>query len=113
MLDKLKFLAFFALLSATGVCHAQTTLSFQEFLNQVGKSNLAYLAEKYNVSIAEAEVIAQKILPDPNWEFKASEEKFKFGLTYTPDLEQRNARVRQAKSVTELKKLALEYWNKY
>lgn len=34
------------------------SISFEEYLNRVGKKNLSYLAEKLNVSIADAEVIA-------------------------------------------------------
>lgn len=87
------------------------TLSFQEFLNKVGQNNLNYLAEKYNVSIAQAEVIAQKVLPDPALEFEGSDENFKLGLGYTLELgNKRGARVRLAKSQAELEMLALEYY---
>lgn len=87
------------------------TLSFQEFLNQVGRNNLDYLAEKYNVSIAQAEIIAQKVLPDPELEFEGSDENFKLGLGYTLELgNKRGARVRLAKSQAELEMLALEYY---
>lgn len=87
------------------------TLSFQEFLNQVGRNNLGYLAEKYNVSIAEAEIIAQRVLPDPELEFEGSDENFKLGLGYTLELgNKRGARVRLAKSQAELEKLNLEYY---
>jgi cobalt-zinc-cadmium efflux system outer membrane protein len=89
----------------------QKKLSFQEFLNQVGKNNLGYLAEKYNVDIAEAEIIAQKVLPDPNLEFEAADETFTLGLAYNLELgNKRGARVRLAKSQAELEKLALEYY---
>lgn len=87
----------------------QPTLSFQEFLNQVGKNNLGYLAEKYNVDIADAEVIAQKVLPDPELTFEGADENFSMGLGYTLELgNKRGARVRLAKSQAELEKLALE-----
>ena len=42
----------------------QRNISFEEYLNRVAKKNLSYLAEKLNVSIADAEVIARKIFPD-------------------------------------------------
>lgn len=86
-------------------------ISFQEFLNRVGKNNLSYLAEKYNVSIAEAEVIAEKVLPDPELEFEAGNENFNLGIGYSLELgNKRGARVRLAKSQAELEKLALEYY---
>lgn len=90
---------------------ATANLSFQEYLNQVGKSNLNYLAEKYNVSIADAEVIAQKVLPDPEVTFEGANENFSMGLGYTLELgNKRGARVRLAKSQADLEKLALEYY---
>jgi cobalt-zinc-cadmium efflux system outer membrane protein len=86
-------------------------LSFHEYLNQVGKKNLNFLAEKYNVDIAEAEMIAQKVLPDPDLEFEAADETFTLGLAYNLELgNKRGARVRLAKSQSELEKLVLEYY---
>lgn len=91
--------------------NTQHTLSFSEFLNQVGKNNLSYLAEKYNVNIAEAEIIAQKVLPDPDLDFEAANDAFKLGVSYNLELgNKRGARVRLAKSQAELEKLALEYY---
>ena len=52
------------------------SISFEEYLNRVAKKNLSYLAEKLNVSIADAEVIARKIFPDPELEFEAGNEKW-------------------------------------
>ncbi len=87
------------------------TISFSEFLNLVGKNNLAFLAEKCNVDIAEAEVIAQKILPDPDLEFEAADKTFKLELSYNLELgNKRGARVNLAKSQAEREKLALEYY---
>lgn len=84
-------------------------LSFSEYLNMVSKKNIKYLAEKYNVSIAEAEVIAQKVFPDPNLEFEAANESFTLGLGYTLELgNKRGARIQLAKSQAKLEKLALE-----
>ncbi|MBF0651896.1 TolC family protein [Dysgonomonas sp. GY75] len=90
---------------------ATINLSFQEYLNQVGKNNLNYMAEKYNVNIADAEVIAQKVLPDPELTFEGADENFSLGLGYTLELgNKRGARIRLAKSQAELEKLALEYY---
>lgn len=88
-----------------------TILSFQEYLNQVRKKNLSYLSEKYNVNIADAEVIAQKVLPDPELTFEGANEYFSVGIGYTLELgNKRGARVRLAKSQADLEKLALEYY---
>lgn len=111
-------LIFFILMGSVAVCRSQNpedifnpNLSFHEFLNQVGKNNLSFLAEKYNVDIAEAEVIAQKVLPDPELEFEGADEAFSLGVGYTLELgNKRGARVRLAKSQAELEKLALEYY---
>ena len=59
------------------------SISFEEYLNRVAKKNLSYLAEKLNVSIADAEVIARKIFPDPELEFEAGNETFSLGVSYS------------------------------
>lgn len=87
------------------------SLRFGHFLNNVGKNNLNLLIEKYNVKIADAGVIAAKVMPDPELAFEASEEKYKIELGYTLELKnKRGARVRLAKSEAELSKLALEHF---
>lgn len=109
---------FFILLNSVSTIKSQnladttnSNLSFQEFLNRVGKNNLNFLAEKYNVSIAEAEIVAQKVLPDPELGFEAANESFTLGLGYSLELgNKRGARVRLAQSQAELETLALEYY---
>lgn len=84
-------------------------ISFEEYLNRVGKSNLIYLAEKLNVSIADAEIIAQKVFPDPELGFEAGNETFSLGLSYSLELgNKRGARIQLARSQAELEKLTLE-----
>ncbi|RHJ75743.1 TolC family protein [Parabacteroides sp. AM08-6] len=86
-------------------------LTFREYLTRVGKSNLSYLAEQLNIDIAEAEVIAQKVLPDPDLEFEAANETFSLGLGYSLELgNKRGARVKLARSMAEYEKLSLEYY---
>lgn len=117
-INKLKFIIVsITLIAATGIRaqnredKSKPTISFSEFLNKVGKNNLDYLAQRYNISIAEAEIIAQKVLPDPNLEFEAADESFTLGLGYNLEMgNKRGARVRLAKSQAELEKLALEYY---
>lgn len=82
---------------------------FEEYLNRVGKNNLNYLAEKLNVSIADAEIIAQKVFPDPELGFEAGNETFSLGLSYSLELgNKRGARIQLARSQAELEKLTLE-----
>ena len=40
-------------------------LSLPEYLSRVKKGNLGYIAEQFNISIAEAQIKAAKIFPDP------------------------------------------------
>ena len=85
------------------------SISFEEYLNRVGKSNLGYLAERLNVSIADAETVAQKVLPDPELEFEAGSDNFSLGLSYSLELgNKRGNRIRLARSRAELEKLLLE-----
>jgi len=84
-------------------------LTFSEYLTRVGKSNLGYLAERLNINIAEAEVIAQKVFPDPELEFEAANETFSLGLGYSLELgNKRGARIRLARSMATYEKLSLE-----
>ena len=62
------------------------SISLDEYLKRVGEGNLNYLAEKLNVSIADAEMIAQKVLPDPEVGFEAGHETFSLGLSYSLEL---------------------------
>ncbi len=81
------------------------SISFEEYLNRVGKNNLSYLAEKLNVSIADAEVVARKIFPDPELEFEAGNETFSLGVSYSLELgNKRGARIKLARTQAELEK---------
>ena len=85
------------------------SISFEEYLNRVGKKNLSYLAEKLNVSIADAEVIARKIFPDPELEFEAGNETFSLGVSYSLEMgNKRGARIKLARTQAELEKLFLQ-----
>lgn len=44
-------------------------ITYHDFLNRIGTQNLGYIAEKYNLDIADAEVEAAKIFPDPELSF--------------------------------------------
>lgn len=47
----------------------KTQLTYANFLSRLANDNLSYAAEKYNVSIADAEVLASKMFPDPELSF--------------------------------------------
>ena len=86
-------------------------LSLDNFLSNVAKDNLGFIAEKYNLNIAEAEAIAARVMPDPELQLEAKNEEYKVGLGYQLELgNKRSSRIRLAKSKTELEKLSLEYF---
>ena len=88
--------------------NAQNELTFDHYLHKVGKQNLEYMANRLNVKIADAEVVAAKVLPDPTVDFEAARDNFTLGLSYTLELGKRPARVKAAKSARDLEQLALE-----
>ena len=83
-------------------------MSFDAYLSTVGKQNLEYLANKLNVDIADAEVLAAKVLPDPSLDFEAAKETFSLGLSYSLELGKRHARTNLAKSERDVEMLTLE-----
>ncbi|MDR1557616.1 MAG: TolC family protein [Tannerellaceae bacterium] len=87
-------------------------LTFDGYLKNVGNSNISYLAEKYNVDIAEARLKAARAFPDPelsvtyannqDWDLQMG-----YGidaeLSYTLELGgKRRARIRVAQSEREM-----------
>lgn len=98
----------------------KSKISVLQFLNRVGKENLGYAAEKYNVNIAEAGIETAKIFPDPQFSagaFDNQQAKLKLGQGVTLGLGttielggKRKARISLAQGVTELNKaLLLDY----
>jgi cobalt-zinc-cadmium efflux system outer membrane protein len=100
--------------------HAQEKriLTFSEYLNNVGNANVGYLAEKYNVDLAEAKLKAAKVFPDPelsvsyannqNWNLQMGY-GFEAELSYTLELGgKRQARIRVAQSEKEMTDALLE-----
>lgn len=87
----------------------QDSLSLNSFLNRVEKNNLSLLAERYNVNIADAEVAAAKVMPDPEVTFEVHKEEYHLELGYTLELgNKRGARVSVAKSERDIAQLSLE-----
>lgn len=102
------------------IVHAQEekVLTFVKYLNNVKECNIEYLAEKYNVDIAEANIKASKVFPDPelsvsysnnqNWNLQMG-----YGidaeLSYTLELGgKRRSRIRIARSEKEMTEALLE-----
>lgn len=104
----LSCVSFLKLMAGSADSIVNNNISFQTFLNSVGKNNLSYLAEKYNVDIAEAEVIALKVMPDPELSFEGAKDNYTLELGYALELgNKRGTRINLAKSQSELTKLAL------
>lgn len=97
---------------------AKIKLPLVQFLSLVGKHNLDYQAQKYNVSIAEAQIESAKVFPDPELSlgaFDNQNETKKLGYGYNAGLSttlelggKRSARIGLAKSQVELNKAMLE-----
>jgi cobalt-zinc-cadmium efflux system outer membrane protein len=93
-------------------------LTFNEYLNSVKNSNISYLAEKYNVDIAEASVNAAKVFPDPELSVGyANNQNWNLQMGYGVDAElgwtleaggKRKARIRLAQSEKEMTEALLE-----
>jgi cobalt-zinc-cadmium efflux system outer membrane protein len=93
-------------------------LTFHEYLHNVGVSNAGYLAEKYNIDLAEANLKAAKVFPDPelsisyannqNWNLQMGY-GLEAELSYTLELGgKRKARIRMAQSEKEMTEALLE-----
>lgn len=93
-------------------------MTFDEYLHNVRESNVEYLAEKYNVDIAEANVKAAKVFPDPELSVSyANNQNWNLEMGYGVDAElsytlelggKRKARVRVAQSEKEMTDALLE-----
>ena len=89
---------------------AQQSITFEKYLLEVANNNLEYLSQQYNVKIADAEIIIQKMFLDPELTFEAVDEVFSLELGYTLELGKRTSRVSLAKTQAEIEALALEWF---
>jgi cobalt-zinc-cadmium efflux system outer membrane protein len=111
---------FFLLLFSTAsyLSGYSQVLTFQDYINNVKEKNINYLSEKYNVDIADANVRAAKVFPDPNLSLSATDnqqEALKMGRSFDATLDytfelggKRKARIRLAQSQKELTDAQLE-----
>jgi cobalt-zinc-cadmium efflux system outer membrane protein len=92
-------------------------LSFEEYLSLVGKKNLGYASQKYNVSIAEAAIQTASMFPDPQLEVETANNGvsqnmgYVYGTSIGWTLElggKRKARINLAKNQSELSKIQLQ-----
>lgn len=114
MIKQLKSIILLSFSVASVFTYAQErkVLTFDEYLNNVKNSNIDYLAERFNVDIAEANVKAAKVFPDPelsvsytnnqNWDLQLGY-VVDAELSYTLELGgKRRARIKVAKSEKEM-----------
>ena len=97
-----------ALLAQSTAGDELSKLDFQTYLKEVGTNNLHLLAERYQVDIAQAEIAASRVMPDPELTFEGEHENFSVELGYTLELGKRGARIRSAKTQREWAELELE-----
>lgn len=96
----------------------QQSITYQTYMNLVGKNNLSYAAEKFNVSIAKADAISAHVFPDPELSVGTVDHgqrrskmgyEFNAGLGFTLELGgKRKARINLANHQAELAQLLLE-----
>ncbi|MCD8029879.1 MAG: TolC family protein [Bacteroides sp.] len=84
------------------------SIFYKEYIKAVEEGNLGYIAEKFNIPIAQAEVWAAGELPDPELEFEAADDAYSLQLGYTLELGgKRYARRRLARSLAGQEQLAV------
>jgi len=107
-----------AMIFGTQTLNAQRTLTYDEYLKNVREKNVEYLVEKYNVSIAEANAQAAKVMPDPelslgyensqDWSVQMGQ-SYSAELGYTLELGgKRRARMAVAKSEQQITEALVE-----
>ncbi|MGN0019574.1 MAG: TolC family protein [Sphingobacterium hotanense] len=93
-------------------------LDYPTFIALVGKNNLAYAAEKFNIALAEANLLSESVFPDPELNIGYADNGqrslnmgygFSTELSWTAELGgKRRARMQVAKNEKEISKLLLE-----
>jgi cobalt-zinc-cadmium efflux system outer membrane protein len=101
---------------------AKKMVDYSTFINLVGKNNLAYSAEKFNINIADAAIQTARIFPDPQlgfgW-FDNGQRRMKMGYGFNSEVSwtlemggKRKARIEVARNQAQLSRLLLEnYFN--
>jgi len=97
-------------LMATQCTIAQQSITFEKYMQEVASNNLEYLAEQYNVRIADAEISIRKMLPDPELSLEAMDESFLVELCYKLELGKQKNHINLAKTEAEIEVLTLEWF---
>ncbi len=116
---KLKFRLLIVMFIAYSYSYGQSqTLTYKEYMKNVKENNIDYVIKKYDVNIAEANLQASTVFPDPELSFSYSNnqdrtmnmgQSYEGGLGYTLELGgKRKARIGVARSESELTKILLE-----
>ena len=98
--------------------NAQRILTYEEYIKNVREKNIEYIVEKYNVSIAEANAQAAKVMPDPELSFayeNSQDWSVQMGQAYSAELGytlelggKRRARMAVAKSEQQITEALVE-----
>ena len=106
------------LITCTQTSTAQRILTYDEFLKNVREKNIEYIVEKYNVSIAEANTQAARVIPDPDLSFayeNNQDRTMQMGQAYVAELGytlelggKRGARMTVARSEQQLTEALVE-----
>ena len=98
--------------------NAQRILSYDEFIKNVRKKNIEYIVERYNVSIAEANAQAARVMPDPELSFSYENNQdrvIQMGQIYSAELGytlelggKRRSRIAVAKSEKQMTEALVE-----
>ena len=107
-----------AILFGASTANAQRILTYDEYIKNVREKNIEYIVEKYNVSIAEANAQAVKVLPDPELSFaygNNQDRTVQMGQVYAAELDymlelggKRRARMAVAKSEQQMTEALVE-----
>ena len=98
--------------------NAQRILTYGDYMKNVREKNVEYIVEKYNVSIAEANAQAAKVMPDPELSFayeNSQDKTVQMGQSYSAELGytlelggKRRARMAVAKSEQQMTEALVE-----
>ncbi|WP_326980883.1 TolC family protein [Chryseobacterium sp. MYb264] len=116
---KIIYILYFSL-GMTGISaqtNTQDTWTFNEYIQHVREKNLSTKAQQYNISMAEAAILAAEILPDPQIDLESSNNGVSAdlgytlgaGISWTLELgKKRKARISYAKNEAEFSKLQFQ-----
>ena len=107
-----------AIIFGTQTSTAQRILTYEEYIKNVREKNIEYIIEKYNVSIAEANEQAAKVMPDPDFSFNyenCQDWNLQMGQVYAAELGytlelggKRRARIAVAKNEQQITEALVE-----